>query len=477
MSLIASEDPFRLQSGAKGPARPDHDDAPPDHARRSEPAGAPPPISAMENFLGALHMVIRIPGRPPLRLETDRVRAKPAVSPNLSFMIGQTAIGLGLWGLFFPRAVKRTLGVRASAPVVAALFGQRELWSGARLFVDPTRTDVLWARVAADVADLGVLCALARPDNPKRGNARLALGLVAAITALDAIVRVTSTCICGSDLHLFDGLVPTMCAGDVMGHGPMGEVVEVGPEAKAKGLKVGDRVVVPFQTTCGECEQCLKQNSSLCQTSNRNANLAQTFWGDTCAGLFGYSHITGGYAGGQAEYLRVPFAATTLVKVPTTGPDERWLFLSDIVPTGWQAAKQADIQPTDTVGVWGCGPVGLFTIKSALVQGARRVIAIDEVDERLAKARSIGAETLDRREAHNVLDAAREMTGGHGPDKTIDAVGMEAHGPTKLLSLVDKIQTALKLETERPIALREAIQACKGGAWCRCPASMAGCPT
>jgi len=276
----------------------------------------------------------------------------------------------------------------------------------------------------------------------------------------DAIVRVTSTCICGSDLHLMNGFVPTMCKGDVMGHEPMGEVVEVGPEARAAGLNVGDRVVVPFQMICGECEQCRAGNFSVCQRTNRNADLAKAFFGDTTAGLFGYSHITGGYAGGQAEYLRVPYAATTVIKVPKTGPDERYLFLSDILPTGWQAAAFADIQPTDTVAVWGCGPVGLFTILSAIVQGAERVIAIDDVPERLEMAASLGAQVLDRR-GTNVIQALKDMTGGHGPEKCIDAVGIEAHGPTAVLELIDRVQTALKLETERPIALREAIMACK----------------
>ncbi|MDZ4320067.1 MAG: alcohol dehydrogenase catalytic domain-containing protein, partial [Phenylobacterium sp.] len=241
----------------------------------------------------------------------------------------------------------------------------------------------------------------------------------------DAIIRVTSTCICGSDLHLMNGLVPTMCVGDVMGHEAMGEVVEVGPQARAGGLKVGDRVVVPFQMTCGECEQCQAGNFSVCQTTNRNSDLAKAFFGDTTAGLFGYSHITGGYAGGQAEYLRVPFAATTLIKVPVTGEDEKYLFLSDILPTGWQAAAFADIQPTDTVAVWGCGPVGLFTIQSALIQGAKRVIAIDDVPERLAMAAGLGAEVLDRSQA-KVLPTLKDMTDGHGPEKCIDAVGLEA---------------------------------------------------
>lgn len=289
----------------------------------------------------------------------------------------------------------------------------------------------------------------------------------------DAIIRVTSTCICGSDLHLMNGLVPTMCVGDVMGHEAMGEVVEVGPQARAGGLKVGDRVVVPFQMTCGECEQCQAGNFSVCQTTNRNSDLAKAFFGDTTAGLFGYSHITGGYAGGQAEYLRVPFAATTLIKVPVTGEDEKYLFLSDILPTGWQAAAFPDIQPTDTVAVWGCGPVGLFTIQSALIQGAKRVIAIDDVPERLAMAAGLGAEVLDRSQA-KVLPTLKDMTDGHGPEKCIDAVGLEAHGPTPLLGLIDKVQTGLKLETERPVALREAIMACKAAGTVSVPGVYGG---
>lgn len=291
--------------------------------------------------------------------------------------------------------------------------------------------------------------------------------------AKDAVIRVTSTCICGSDLHLMNGFVPTMCAGDVMGHESMGEVVEVGAEARAQGLSVGDRVVVPFQMTCGVCEQCQAGNYSVCQTSNRNADLAKAFFGDTTAGLFGYSHITGGYAGGQAEYLRTPFAATSLIKIPKTGVDEKYLFLSDILPTGWQAAAFADIQPTDTVAVWGCGPVGLFTILSAILQGARRVIAIDDVPERLAMAAQLGAEVIDRSQT-KVLPTLKEMTGGHGPEKCIDAVGIEAHGPTPLLELIDRAQTALKLETERPVALREAIMACKAAGTVSVPGVYGG---
>jgi threonine dehydrogenase-like Zn-dependent dehydrogenase len=276
----------------------------------------------------------------------------------------------------------------------------------------------------------------------------------------DAIIKITSTCICGSDLHLMNGFVPTMCLGDVLGHEPMGEVVEVGAEAKARGLNVGDRVVVPFQMTCGECEQCRKGNFSVCQVTNRNADLAKAFFGDTTAGLFGYSHITGGYAGGQAEYLRVPFAATTCIKVPKTGEDEKYLFLSDILPTGWQAIDQVDVGPEDTVAIWGLGPVGQMAVLSAKVKGAKRVIAIDDVPERLEMAAGLGAETLDRK-GINVIQTLKEMTDGHGPDVVVDAVGIEAHGPTAVLELIDRVQTALKLETERPVALREAIMACR----------------
>ncbi|HEY8617038.1 zinc-dependent alcohol dehydrogenase [Phenylobacterium sp.] len=276
----------------------------------------------------------------------------------------------------------------------------------------------------------------------------------------DAIIKISSTCICGSDLHLMNGFVPTMCVGDVLGHEPMGEVVEVGPEARARGLSVGDRVVVPFQITCGECEQCRKGNFSVCQVSNRNADLAKTFFGDTTAGLFGYSHITGGYAGGQAEYLRVPYAATTCIKVPKAGEDEKYLFLSDILPTGWQAIEQVGVGPEDRVAIWGLGPVGQMAVLSAKVLGAKRIIAIDDVPERLEMAAGLGAEPLNRK-GINVIQTLKEMTDGHGPDVVVDAVGIEAHGPTAVLELIDKVQTAFKLETERPVALREAIMACK----------------
>lgn len=278
----------------------------------------------------------------------------------------------------------------------------------------------------------------------------------------DAIVKVSSCAICGSDLHLMDGYIPFMESGDVLGHECMGEVVEVGKETK--NLKVGDRVVIPFTITCGKCDQCRRGNYSVCENSNRNADLAAKMFGHPTAGLFGYSHITGGYAGGQAEYVRVPFADPTAIKVPKNGmSDEQLLFLSDIFPTGWQAAIHCDIQPTDIVAVWGCGPVAQFAIKSALIQGAHTVIAIDRVPERLAMAREAGATTINFDE-EPVLERLNELTGGRGPDKCIEAVGMEAHaglGAHGLVGMYDKAKSALMLETERPVALREAIYACR----------------
>ena len=256
----------------------------------------------------------------------------------------------------------------------------------------------------------------------------------------------------------------TMCKGDVMGHEMMGRIVDVGKEANGSGggLKVGDRVVVPFTIVCGECEQCRKGNYSVCRRTNRNAALGDAFFGHHTAGIFGYSHITGGYAGGQAEYLRVPYADTTLIKVPEGPSDETLLFLGDIFPTGWQAAWQCDIQPTDTVAVWGCGPVGQFALRAARMLGAERVIAIDDVPERLVMAQEGGAETIDRSQV-NVLAQLNEMTRGEGPEKCIDAVGMEAHGPTPALEMIDRVMTGLKMETERPTAVREAIMACQVG--------------
>lgn len=280
--------------------------------------------------------------------------------------------------------------------------------------------------------------------------------------ARDAIVEVSSCAICGSDLHLMDGFVPTMCKGDVLGHEMMGRIVDVGRMANGGGggLNVGDRVVVPFTIVCGECDQCRRKNFSCCERSNRNRDLGAAMFGHGTAGLFGYSHATGGYAGGQAKYLRVPYADTTVIKVPDGPPDEQLLFLGDIFPTGWQAAAQCEIERTDTVAIWGCGPVGQFAIRSAVMQGAERVIAIDDVPERLAMAEQGGAEVIDRSRC-NVLEMLNEMTNGRGPEKCIDAVGLEAHGPNLAMDLLDRAMTGLKLETDRPHALREAIMACR----------------
>jgi threonine dehydrogenase-like Zn-dependent dehydrogenase len=276
----------------------------------------------------------------------------------------------------------------------------------------------------------------------------------------DAIVRVTSCAICGSDLHLYDGFIPTMEDGDVLGHEFMGEVVEVG--SGNKKLKVGDRVVVPFTISCGECEECRAGNFSVCERSNRNADMAAKVYGYTTAGLFGYSHLTGGYSGGQAEYVRVPYADVTPVKIPNGLTDDQVLFLGDIFPTGWQAALNCDIKPNDVVAVWGCGPVGQFCILSARLLGAARVIAIDRVPERLAMARASGAEVIDFGE-EKVVERLKEMTGGHGPDKCIDAVGLEAHGVGTLDAVYDKVKAATMLETDRSHVLREAIMACRPG--------------
>jgi threonine dehydrogenase-like Zn-dependent dehydrogenase len=276
----------------------------------------------------------------------------------------------------------------------------------------------------------------------------------------DAIVRITSTAICGSDLHLYNGFVPTMEKGDILGHEFMGEVVEVGSEVK--NLQVGDRVVVPFPIACGRCFFCSEQLYSVCENSNPNAWMAEKLWGHSPAGIFGYSHMTGGYAGGQAEYARVPFADVGPIKIPDGMPDEQVLFLSDILPTGYMAAEACDIKPGSVVAVWGCGPVGQFAIQSARLLGAERVIAIDRFPERLRMAHvKGGAETLDYGQV-NVLDALKAMTGGRGPDACIDAVGMEGHG-FGMLGAYDRVKQAMTLETDRPIALREALLSCRNG--------------
>ena len=274
----------------------------------------------------------------------------------------------------------------------------------------------------------------------------------------DAIIKMTSCAICGSDLHLFGGFIPGMESGDIMGHEFMGEVVEVGKDNKK--LKVGDRVVVPFTICCGECEQCKRGNWSVCERSNRNKKLADTMFGHSPAGLFGYTHLTGGYAGGQAEYIRVPFADVAPVKIPDGLTDEQVLFLGDIFPIGWQAAVQCDIQPDDTVAVWGAGPVGQFAMRSALLLGAKQVIAIDRVPERLSMAKAGGAIPINF-DDESVLDRLKELTGGKGPEKCIDSVGMEAHATRSLDSMYDRVKQSVMLENDRPHVLREMIYVCR----------------
>jgi threonine dehydrogenase-like Zn-dependent dehydrogenase len=277
----------------------------------------------------------------------------------------------------------------------------------------------------------------------------------------DAIIRITSTAICGSDLHLYNGFVPTMERGDVLGHEFMGEVVEVGPSVR--NLKVGDRVVVPFPIACGACAACDAQMFSLCENSNPNSWIAEKLLGHSPCGIFGYSHMLGGFAGGQAEYARVPFADVGPLKVPEDLTDDQVLFLSDIFPTGYMGAEMCDIQGGDVVAVWGAGPVGQFAIASAYLLGAERVIAIDRFKYRLdmAKQRAGASDTINYEEL-NVQDALLELTGGRGPDKCIDAVGMEAHGHG-ITYAYDRVKQATMMETDRPIALREAILACRNG--------------
>jgi threonine dehydrogenase-like Zn-dependent dehydrogenase len=291
------------------------------------------------------------------------------------------------------------------------------------------------------------------------------------LNSRDAIIRVTSTAICGSDLHLFNGFIPSMEKGDILGHEFMGEVVELGKDVK--NLSIGDRVVVPFPIACGNCWACKKEMYALCENSNPNAWMAEKLWGHSPAGIFGYSHMLGGFAGGQAEYARVPFADVGPLKVPEDMADEQALFLSDIFPTGYMAAENAGIQPGDVVAVWGCGPVGLFAINSAYMLGAERVIAIDRFPARLNMAREkAGAVTLNYEEV-DVLEALIEMTGGRGPDSCIDAVGMEAHGHG-IEYAYDRVKQATMMETDRPIALREAILACRRGGTVSVPGVYGG---
>ena len=276
----------------------------------------------------------------------------------------------------------------------------------------------------------------------------------------DAIIQISSTAICGSDLHLYDGVIPTMQPGDIIGHEFMGEVVEVGPKST---LKEGQRVVVPFTISCGSCYFCGKQQYSACDNSNpvENQDLTEKMYGHAVGGLFGYSHLTGGYAGGQAEYARVPFSDFGPIVIPDGLDDEQVLFLSDILPTGWMGAENADIEEGDIVAVWGCGPVGLFAIQSALIMGAEKVIAIDHYPGRLKLARDLGADTIDFHQT-DVREALMEMSGGIGPDAVIDAVGMEAHG-FAVDNLVDIAKQKIGVGVDRAAALKQAILAVRKG--------------
>lgn len=289
----------------------------------------------------------------------------------------------------------------------------------------------------------------------------------------DAIVRITSTAICGSDLHLYNGFIKTMEKGDVLGHEPMGEVVEVG--SQVTNLKAGDRVVVPFTIACGHCLFCSRGLHSCCDNSNPNRETAEKLYGASPAGLFGYSHMFGGYAGGQAQYLRVPYANVGPVRIPEHLSDEQVLFLSDIFPTGYMAAENCGIERGDTVAVWGAGPVGQFTVRSAFLLGAERVIVIDDVPERLRMAEEAGAEPVDFREddEESLWTRLRDMTGGHGPHACIDAVGMEAHGSSPG-EVYDRVKTSLSLATDRPNVLRQAIQSCRKGGTVSVPGVYAG---
>ncbi len=292
----------------------------------------------------------------------------------------------------------------------------------------------------------------------------------------DAIIRITSTAICGSDLHLVHGFVPFMKPGDILGHEPMGIVEEVGDGVDKSRVNVGDRVVVPFTIGCGACFYCKRQLWSCCDNSNPKPHIGEKMYGYATAGIFGYSHLTGGYAGGQAEYLRVPYADVNCQKIPEDLTDHQALFLSDIFPTGYMAAEQCDIKPDDTVAIWGCGPVGQFTIRSAVMLGARQVVAIDDgrrVPERLEMARQGGAITIDMSE-ESVYERLLDLTGGIGPDVCIDAVGMEAHGATYLDGAYDRIKTALFMENDRPNAFRQAVHCCRKGGTVSVPGVYGG---
>ena len=276
----------------------------------------------------------------------------------------------------------------------------------------------------------------------------------------DAIVRITSTTICGSDLHLMDGYIPTMRRGDILGHEFMGEVVDKG--ADVGDLNVGDRVVVPFPIACGTCNACVRGLFSVCENSNPNAAIAEKMLGRSPAGIYGYSHMLGGFAGGQAEYVRVPFADVGPIRIEDGLADEQVLFLSDVLPTGYMGAEMCEIRPGDVIAIWGAGPVGLFAVASAFLLGAERVIAIDRFDYRLRVARERGAETINYEET-SVRDALDELTAGRGPDACIDAVGLESHHPFVPAYAYDRVKQAARLEADRPHALREAIRTCRNG--------------
>ena len=288
----------------------------------------------------------------------------------------------------------------------------------------------------------------------------------------DAIVRVTLTAICGSDLHLYDGVVPTMMRGDILGHEFMGEIVEVGSEVRK--LKAGDRVIVPFPIACGRCWFCQSKLWSLCDNTNPNAWMVEAITGYAGSGIYGYSHMYGGYAGGQAEYARVVFADTNAMKIPDGIPDEKVLFLTDILPTGYMAAENCEIQPGDVVAVWGAGPVGLFAIASARLLGAERIIAIDRIPERLALAQEQwGAEPLNYEDVDDPFDEIKQRTGGRGPDRCIDAVGMEGHGHTAD-AIYDRVKQAMRVQFDRAHSLRQALHACRKGGTVSIPGVYAG---
>ncbi len=287
----------------------------------------------------------------------------------------------------------------------------------------------------------------------------------------DAIIKITSTAICGSDLHLYDGFIPTMQSGDILGHEFMGEIVELG--SGVKNRRIGERVVVPFTIACGSCFFCNRDLWSLCDNSVPDGALTEKLYGHVGSGLFGYSHLFGGYAGGQAEYARVPFADVGLLPIPDGLTDEQVLFLTDIFPTGYMAAENCHIQPGDTVAIWGCGPVGQFAIKSAYMLGAGKVIAIDRFPDRLKMAKEQGKAEVINYEEVDAGEALKEMTGGRGPDACIDAVGMEAHG-TGIDAIYDKAMQAVRMETDRPTALRQAIVACRKGGTVSIPGVYGG---